>query len=196
MALAPSPRTSARSAPRRSAPSWALGVGDACFFVAGRPEKFYKFAGEARNKVGEELNLTAKDRFESACIVDFPMYEWNEEEKKVDISHNPFSMPQGGLEALDDQGPARHPRLPVLHRLQRRGAILGRHPQSRPEVMKKAFEIAGLPGERAAREVRRQCTPRLPVWRPSARRHRAGRRPHRHAAVQRAQHPRGGAVPR
>ena len=122
-----------------------LGVGDACFFVAGRPEKFYKFAGEARNKVGEELNLTAKDRFEFCWIVDFPMYEWNEEDKKVDFSHNPFSMPQGGLEALETKDP-----LDILayqYDIVCNGVELssGAIRNFRPEVMKKAFEIAGYP---------------------------------------------------
>jgi aspartyl-tRNA synthetase len=122
-----------------------LGVGDACFFVAGRPEKFYKFAGDARNKVGEELNLSAKDRFEFCWIVDFPMYEWNEEEKKVDFSHNPFSMPQGGLEALETKDP-----LDILayqYDIVCNGVELssGAIRNHRPEVMKKAFEIAGYP---------------------------------------------------
>ena len=75
--------------------------GDAVFFAAGRPENFAKFAGDARDRIGEELELTDKDRFELCWIVDFPMYEWNEDEKRIDFSHNPFSMPQGGLEALD-----------------------------------------------------------------------------------------------
>src|SRR4249919_2770980 len=75
-----------------------LKEGDAAFFVAGDPEKFWKFSGLARTRVGEELNLVDKDRFELAWIVDFPMYEYNEEDKKVDFSHNPFSMPQGGIE--------------------------------------------------------------------------------------------------
>jgi aspartyl-tRNA synthetase len=73
--------------------------GDACFFVAGEPAKFYKFAGEARTRAGEELNLVDRDRYELCWIVDFPFYEWNEEEKRVDFAHNPFSMPQGGLTA-------------------------------------------------------------------------------------------------
>ena len=122
-----------------------LGVGDACFFVAGRPEKFYKFAGDARNKAGEELNLTLKDRFEFCWIVDFPMYEWNEEDKKVDFSHNPFSMPQGGLEALETKDP-----LDILayqYDIVCNGVELssGAIRNHRPEVMKKAFEIAGYP---------------------------------------------------
>src|SRR6202012_5374929 len=82
-----------------------LKEGDAAFFVAGDPEKFWKFAGLARTRLGEELNLIDKDRFELAWIVDFPMYEYNEEDKKVDFSHNPFSMPQGGLDALQGQDP-------------------------------------------------------------------------------------------
>lgn len=122
-----------------------LGVGDAAFFVAGRPEKFYKFAGEARNKVGEDLNLTAKDRFEFCWIVDFPMYEWNEDEKKVDFSHNPFSMPQGGLEALETRDP-----LDILafqydivcNGIELSSGAIRNH---RPDIMKKAFEIAGYP---------------------------------------------------
>ncbi|WP_132958676.1 aspartate--tRNA ligase [Rhizobium sp. BK251] len=82
-----------------------LEEGDACFFVAGDPDKFYKFAGEARTRAGEELNLVDRDRFELCWIVDFPFFEWSEEEKKVDFAHNPFSMPQGGLEALQNQDP-------------------------------------------------------------------------------------------
>ena len=83
-----------------------LKAGDAAFFVAGDPDKFAKFAGLARTKVGQDLKLVDEDRFEFAWIVDFPMFEWNEDEKKIDFSHNPFSMPQGGLEALQEQGSA------------------------------------------------------------------------------------------
>ena len=122
-----------------------LGVGDAAFFVAGQPAKFYKFAGEARNRVGEELSLTAKDRFEFCWIVDFPMYEWNEDDKKVDFSHNPFSMPQGGLEALTSKDP-----LDILayqYDIVCNGVELssGAIRNHRPDIMKKAFEIAGYP---------------------------------------------------
>jgi len=74
--------------------------GDAVFFAAGDPAKFARFAGDARTKIGEDLELIDTDRFELAWIVDFPMYEWDEEAKRVDFSHNPFSMPQGGAEAL------------------------------------------------------------------------------------------------
>ena len=120
-----------------------LGVGDAAFFVAGDPEKFWKFAGLARTKVGEELNLIDKDRFALAWIVDFPMYEYNEDDKKVDFSHNPFSMPQGGLEALQSQDPL------TIKAFQYDIACNGYEMASggirnhKPEAMVKAFEIAG-----------------------------------------------------
>ncbi len=83
----------------------ALKDGDAVFFVLGRPEKMYRFAGEARNKVGLDLNLTKLDQFALCWIIDFPFYEWSEEEKKLDFAHNPFSMPQGGIQALRGQDP-------------------------------------------------------------------------------------------
>ena len=123
----------------------SLQEGDACFFVAGNPAKFYKFAGEARVKVGEELNLTAKDRFEFCWIVDFPMYEWNDDEKKVDFSHNPFSMPQGGLEALETQDPLTINAYQydiVCNGIELSSGAIRNH---RPDIMKKAFEIAGYP---------------------------------------------------
>jgi aspartyl-tRNA synthetase len=78
-----------------------LKEGDAVFFAAGDPARFYKFAGDARTLVGQELKLVKEDQFALAWIVDFPMYEWSEEEKKIDFSHNPFSMPQGELAALE-----------------------------------------------------------------------------------------------
>jgi aspartyl-tRNA synthetase len=126
-----------------------LGTGDAVFFVAGKPQDFVKFAGPARNKIGAELGLVAKDRFEFCWIVDFPMYEWNDEEKKIDFSHNPFSMPNLPVDeflALDavDQG-----RILAIKAIQydivcngielSSGAIRNH----RPDVMKKAFAIAG-----------------------------------------------------
>ena len=96
-----------------------LGDGDAVFFVLGRPEKMYRFAGEARVKVGLDLNLTDLNRFELCWIVDFPFYEWSEEEKRVDFAHNPFSMPQGGHRSAQDQRSADDQGLPVRRRLQR-----------------------------------------------------------------------------
>lgn len=75
--------------------------GDAVFFAAGNPRTFHKFAGLARDRIGQELKLVDDSRFALAWIVDFPMYEWDEDNKRIDFSHNPFSMPQGGLEALE-----------------------------------------------------------------------------------------------
>ncbi len=77
-----------------------LKTGDACFFAAGDPAKFFKFAGLARDEVGRELKLVKDGEFKLCWIVDFPQYEYNEDEKKIDFSHNPFSMPQGGHAAL------------------------------------------------------------------------------------------------
>jgi len=120
-----------------------LGQGDAAFFVAGDPKAFYKFAGNARTKVGTDLKLVDEDRFEFVWIVDFPMFEMNEETNHVDFSHNPFSMPQGELDALNTKDP-----LDILayqydivcngHELCS-GAIRNH----RPEIMLRAFEIAG-----------------------------------------------------
>ncbi|QCI62776.1 aspartate--tRNA ligase [Phreatobacter stygius] len=123
----------------------ALGLkeGDAAFFVAGDPAKFVKFSGLARTKVGEELNLVDKDRFELAWIVDFPMYEWNEDEKKVDFSHNPFSMPQGGLEALEGQDPLTIKAFQYDITCNGYEIASGGIRNHRPEAMVKAFEIAG-----------------------------------------------------
>jgi aspartyl-tRNA synthetase len=126
-----------------------LSIGDACFFVAGKPKDFVKFAGPARAKVGEELGLIAKDRFEFCWIVDFPMYEWSEEEKKIDFSHNPFSMPNMPVDEFLALDPKDNDRLLSIKAIQydivcngielSSGAIRNH----RPEVMKKAFAIAG-----------------------------------------------------
>jgi aspartyl-tRNA synthetase len=121
----------------------ALAEGDAAFFVAGDPDKFWKFAGLARSKVAEELNLIDKDRFELAWIVDFPMYEYDEEEKKVDFSHNPFSMPQGGLEALKTQDPLTIKAFQYDITCNGYEIASGGIRNHRPEAMVKAFEIAG-----------------------------------------------------
>ena len=121
--------------------------GDAAFFVAGDPSKFVKFAGMARTKVGEELNLIDKDRFELAWIVDFPMYEYDEEEKKVDFSHNPFSMPQGGLEALETQDPLTIKAFQYDITCNGYEIASGGIRNHRPKAMVKAFEIAGYSEE-------------------------------------------------
>ena len=126
-----------------------LGVGDACFFVAGKPKDFVKFAGPARTKVGEELGLIAKDRFDFCWIVDFPMYEWNEEEKKIDFSHNPFSMPNMAVEEFLALDPKDNDKLLSIKAIQYDIVCNGTELSSgairnhRPEVMKKAFAIAG-----------------------------------------------------
>ncbi len=122
-----------------------LKAGDAVFFAAGEPDAFYKFAGLARSKVGTDLGLVDADQFKFCWIVDFPMYEWNEEEKKVDFSHNPFSMPQGEMAALEGQDP-----LDILayqYDIVCNGVELssGAIRNHRPDIMLKAFEIAGYP---------------------------------------------------
>ncbi len=120
-----------------------LKAGDAAFFVAGDPEKFYKFAGLARNKVADELNLADKDQFKLAWIVDFPMYEYNEDDKKVDFSHNPFSMPQGGLDALNTQDPLTIKAYQYDITCNGYEIASGGIRNHKPEAMVKAFEIAG-----------------------------------------------------
>ncbi|WP_299727482.1 aspartate--tRNA ligase [uncultured Tateyamaria sp.] len=119
-----------------------LGVGDAAFFLGGKPKTFEAIAGRARNVIGAELGLTDEDRYAFAWIVDFPIYERDEETGKIDFEHNPFSMPQGGMEAL--QGDP----LEVLgyqYDLACNGyeLVSGAIRNHRPEIMFKAFEIAG-----------------------------------------------------
>lgn len=123
--------------------SLGLKAGDAAFFVAGDPSKFVKFAGLARTKVGEELNLIDKDQFSLAWVVDFPMYEYNEDDKKVDFSHNPFSMPQGGMEALTSQDPLTIKAFQYDITCNGYEIASGGIRNHRPEAMVKAFEIAG-----------------------------------------------------
>jgi len=120
-----------------------LKEGDAAFFVAGDPDKFWKFSGLARTKLGEELNLIDKDRFELAWIVDFPMYEYDQTEKKIDFSHNPFSMPQGGLEALQTQDPLTIKAFQYDITCNGYEIASGGIRNHRPEAMVKAFQIAG-----------------------------------------------------
>ncbi|MEW6767526.1 MAG: aspartate--tRNA ligase [Pseudomonadota bacterium] len=117
--------------------------GDAAFFVAGDPQKFWKFAGLARTMLGDELKLIDKDRFELAWIVDFPMYEYNEEEKKVDFSHNPFSMPQGGMDALQNQDPLTIKAFQYDIACNGYEIASGGIRNHKPAAMVKAFEIAG-----------------------------------------------------
>lgn len=123
-----------------------LGKGDAAFFLGGKPSSFEAVAGRARNVIGEELALTEKDRFAFCWVVDFPMYEKDEETGVIDFSHNPFSMPQGGLAALDGDP------LEVLgfqYDLSCNGyeIVSGAIRNHKPEIMFKAFELAGYPPE-------------------------------------------------
>jgi aspartyl-tRNA synthetase len=126
-----------------------LNVGDAVFFVAGQPKDFMKFTGPARAKIGAELGLIDRDRFEFCWIVDFPMYEWNEEEKKIDFSHNPFSMPNLPPEEFLRLDPADKEKILGLKAIQYdivcNGVELssGAIRNHRPDVMKKAFAVAG-----------------------------------------------------
>ena len=119
-----------------------LGVGDAAFFLGGKPKAFEAVAGRARNVIGEELGLTDKDRFAFCWIVDFPIYEKDDESGKIDFEHNPFSMPQGGMDALNGDP------LEVLgyqYDLACNGyeLVSGAIRNHKPEIMFKAFEIAG-----------------------------------------------------
>jgi aspartyl-tRNA synthetase len=121
-----------------------LGEGDAAFFVAGDPAKFYKFAGEARTRTGTELKLVDTEQFACCWIVDFPFYEWNEDEKKIDFAHNPFSMPQGGLEALNGAEPLKLKAFQydmVCNGYEIASGSIRNHS---PETMVKAFELTGL----------------------------------------------------
>jgi aspartyl-tRNA synthetase len=127
----------------------SLGVGDACFFVAGKPKDFAKFAGLARTRVGEELKLIDTDRFEFCWIVDFPMYEWSEEEKKIDFSHNPFSMPNMPVEEFLALDASETEKILGIKAFQYDIVCNGTELSSgairnhRPDVMRKAFAIAG-----------------------------------------------------
>ena len=120
-----------------------LAEGDAVFFVAGDPSKFYKFAGEARNRVGFDLNLVDTERFELCWIVDFPFYEWSDEEKKLDFAHNPFSMPQGGLDALNNQDPLTIKAFQYDMVCNGYEMASGSIRNQSPETMVKAFELVG-----------------------------------------------------
>ena len=117
--------------------------GDAVFFVAGVPAEFASFAGQARTQVGEQLEIIAQDRFEFCWIVDYPMYELDDTTGKIEFSHNPFSMPQGGLEALENEDPLNI--LAYQYDIVCNGVELssGAIRNHSPDIMYKAFEIAG-----------------------------------------------------
>ncbi|MCF6444061.1 aspartate--tRNA ligase [Nereida sp. MMG025] len=119
-----------------------LGVGDAAFFLGGKPKAFEAVAGKARVEIGNELGLTDENRFAFAWIVDFPIYERDEETGKIDFEHNPFSMPQGGMAALEGNP---EDVLGYQYDLACNGyeLVSGAIRNHRPEIMFKAFEIAG-----------------------------------------------------
>jgi aspartyl-tRNA synthetase len=133
--------------PERMAELYAelgLGENDGLFFAAGKEADAAKLAGAARIRVGEELGLIDESRFALCWIVDFPFYEWNEDEKKVDFSHNPFSMPQGGIDALNGQDPLTIKAFQydlVCNGFEIASGSIRNH---MPETMVKAFEVTGL----------------------------------------------------
>ncbi|HEX5237720.1 MAG TPA: aspartate--tRNA ligase [Sphingomicrobium sp.] len=131
----------------RLAGAISLGPDDGIFFAAGKEADAAKLAGAARTRVGEQLDLVEKGAFRFCWIVDFPMYEFNEDSQKIDFSHNPFSMPQGGMEALESKNP-----LDILawqYDIVCNGVELssGAIRNHRPDIMYKAFEIAGYTRE-------------------------------------------------
>lgn len=124
-----------------------LKSGDAVFFVAGQGPDMVKFSGSVRTKIATELDLIEKNAFRFCWIVDFPMYEINEETGLIDFSHNPFSMPQGGLEALINKNPLEINAYQydiVCNGIELSSGAIRNH---RPDIMIKAFEIAGYPKE-------------------------------------------------
>ena len=124
-----------------------LGAGDAVFFAAGKEADAVKLAGQARLKLGRDLGLTKEEGFRFCWIVDFPMYELNEETGQVDFSHNPFSMPQGELEALHSQDPLTIPAFQydiVCNGYEMASGAIRNH---KAEIMVEAFRIAGYPAQ-------------------------------------------------
>jgi aspartyl-tRNA synthetase len=129
-----------------------LGPDDGIFFAAGKEEEAVRLTGAARTRVAEQLDLIEKDAFRFCWIVDFPMYEFNDEQKKIDFSHNPFSMPQGGMEALEAKDP-----LDILawqYDIVCNGVELssGAIRNHRPDIMYKAFKIAGYTRDEVDRD--------------------------------------------
>jgi aspartyl-tRNA synthetase len=124
-----------------------LAAGDAVFFAAGKPLDAAKFAGTVRTKLGNDLGFIEPGKFEFCWIVDFPMYELDEEEQKIAFSHNPFSMPQGGMEALEQKDPLTIKAFQydiVCNGIELSSGAIRNH---RPDIMLKAFQIAGYGAE-------------------------------------------------
>ncbi len=131
--------------------SLGLATGDAVFLAAGKKGEVEKFAGSVRTKLGEELGLCERDAFRFCWITDFPMYERNEETGEIDFSHNPFSMPQGGLEALETQDPLTIKAYQydiVCNGVELSSGAIRNH---RPDIMLRAFAIAGYPAAEVER---------------------------------------------
>ena len=129
-----------------------LGDGDAVFFVAGVPKDFTSFAGQARTHIAQQLELVDGNKFEFCWIVDYPMYEIDESNGKIEFSHNPFSMPQGGLKALESENPLdilAYQYDIVCNGIELSSGAIRNH---RPEIMYKAFEIAGYRKEQVEAE--------------------------------------------
>jgi aspartyl-tRNA synthetase len=129
-----------------------VGPGDVVFFVANTRHEAERISGELRTRLGEELGLIEKRAYRFCWIVDYPMYQWNEDQKIIEFSHNPFSMPQGGLEALESRDP-----LEILawqYDLVCNGVELssGAIRNHRPDVMYKAFEIGGYTRDEVDRD--------------------------------------------
>ena len=123
--------------------NFELSNDDSIFFICGIPKNFMQFASSARDKIGKDLNLIKEDSFEFCWIVDFPMYEWDDTNKKIDFSHNPFSMPQGGLESLENKDPLDIKAFQydiVCNGIELSSGAIRNH---RPEILVKAFELAG-----------------------------------------------------
>ena len=120
-----------------------LNDNDAVFFICGIPKTFLTFASSARDKIGNDLGLIDANTFEFCWIVDFPMYEFDEINKKIDFSHNPFSMPQGGIDALENEDPLEIKAFQydiVCNGVELSSGAIRNH---KPEILLKAFEIAG-----------------------------------------------------
>ncbi|MGH7056376.1 MAG: aspartate--tRNA ligase [Acetobacteraceae bacterium] len=128
-----------------------IGAGDAAFFVAGKRAEIAPFAGACRTRLGEELGLCERRAFRFCWVTDYPMYERNEETGAIDFSHNPFSMPQGGLEALESEDPLDVKAYQydiVCNGIELSSGAIRNH---RPDIMLKAFAIAGYPPDEVER---------------------------------------------
>ena len=165
---------------RRPAPPTAT----RCSSCATRARPPSGWPGGPAIKLGEDLDLVEKNAYRFCWIVDFPMYERDEETGKIDFSHNPFSMPQGGLARARDAGPADDQGLPVRHRVQRRRALERGHPQPSARHHVQGLRHRRLQ-PRGRRGALRRHAERVQVRRAAARRLGAGDRPHRDAAGRR-----------